>query len=266
MPNAADIPLEETTSYLLIGDGGTHKTWFIGTMPQPSFTYDFDNGMAVHRGRADMDYAMFKELARGEKLHDWMKKAGGWYEWGTAWPAIVAQTNKIGKAMDNGTNQYKTLGFDSLTTMCDLCLNYIKRGNVKPDNPTGEFKDGRQMWGAFLNNMTEMFSQLTAWPVNKVLTAHIKRDENLILETIEKLPAVSGQFAAKVPIYFDEVYYTEVEVTGGTGGTAKTERFFFRCHQDGSIKQAKSRKLNLPDKLPTDYREIMKYLASKPAG
>jgi hypothetical protein len=261
MPTGADILIDFNTSFLLVGDGGTHKTFFIGTCPQPSYTFDLDNGFAIHQGRADMDFDRYKELSFGQKLQPWHIEQGGWYEWGMAWPAIIAKLNEIGRAMDTGTNKYKTIGVDSLTLLVDCASTYIKKGNAKPDNPTGEFKDGRQFWGVFLNLMSELFGQFSAWPVMKVLTAHIKRDENLTLGTTEKLPLVSGQFAGKVGVYFDEVYYTEVKTETDTkvpGG--KKETFTFRCHQDGIIKMAKSRKYNLPDMMPTDYQAIMAHI------
>lgn len=253
MPNAADIKLDDNTSFLLVGDKGTHKTFFIGTCPQPSYTFDLDNGFAIHAGK-DMDYDTFKEVSFGVKLADW-QKAAGWYEWGMAWPAILKKINDIGKAMDEKPH-YKTLAFDSLTMLTDCALTYILKGHATADNPTGVFKDGRQMWQPFLSNMSELFGQFSAWPVTKVLTAHIKRDENLLLGTTEKLPLVPGQFSGKVGVFFDEVYYTEVKVEG----TPKKETFYFRCHQDGAIKMAASRKLNLPDGLATDFQAIMAHV------
>lgn len=280
MPNAADIPIDDWTSFLLIGNKGTHKTHFIGTCPTPAFIFDLDNGMAIHRGRKDIDYQLFKEIPRcragtdGKKkedliqLLDWQKASGGWYEWGTAWPAILAKLNEIGRMMDAGTCPYKTLAFDSLTTLTDLALTYILKGHATPENPSGEFKDGRQMWMPFLHNMSNLFDQFSAWPVVKVLTAHVAKDENLIDGGIvEKLPLVPGQFRGKVGIYFDEVYYTDVKVEKDPkDDKQKKETFYFRCHQDGMIKMAASRKYNLPDGLPTDYREIMKHVNSRRAA
>jgi len=262
--NAADIKPGEGTSFLLVGNKGTHKTWFIGTCPTPAYVFDLDNGMAVHAGRADIDFDSFKEIARaragtaGTKaedkltLTDW-QRAEGWYEWGKAWPAILDKLNEIGRSMDAGTCKYKTIAFDSLTTLTDVALTYILRQHADASNPSGEFKDGRQMWQPFLSNMCELFGQFSAWPITKVLTAHIKKDENLIEGTVEKLPLVPGQFSGKVGIYFDEVYYTE----------SKNNIFTFKCRQGSMEKMAASRKYNLPDGLLTDFREIMKHVQAK---
>lgn len=275
MPNAADIQLDMGGSFLLVGDGGTHKTFFIGTCPQPSLTFLFDKGgMNVHRGRADMDYFEFKEVPRiypgsittekklGEpyKLTD-AEKANGWYEWGTSWPAFLKLLNDLGRSIDRGECKYKTIALDSITTLSDSVSSFIKKGNATGDNPDGEYKDGRQFWGEYLNKMSLFFDQYSAWPINKVVTAHVRRDDNLMTGMVEKLPLISGQFSGKVGIYFDEVYYTEVQVTTDSKDTSKKlEKFTFRCHQDGIIKMAKSRKYGLPDGLPTDFNAIMEWV------
>jgi hypothetical protein len=278
LPSGADIKLDGRTSFLLVGNKGTRKTGFIGTCPTPAYVFDLDNGMAVHHGRADIHFDTFKEIARcragtdGKKkedllqLTDWQRKEG-WYEWGQSYPAILDKLNAIGRSMDAGTCPYQTIAFDSLTTLTEVALSYILKGHATSDNPSGEFKDGRQMWLPFLTNMSELFGQFSAWPVVKVLTAHVRKDENLLDGSTERLPLVPGQFSGKVGIYFDEVYYTDVKVEPvkvAGKPDQKKETFFFRCHQDGIIKMAASRKLNLPDGLPTDYREIMKYVNSRP--
>jgi hypothetical protein len=249
MPSAADIKLDDWTSFLLAGEGGTKKTSFIGTVAKelgPAYIFDMDNGMAPLAGRSDIDYDLYKETSKNQPLMQWQKE-GGWYEWGTAYPALLKKLNDIGKAIDAGNNKYKVVAIDSLTLLTDVALSYIVKQNG------GEFKDGRQMWNVFLNNMSELFGQLTAWPVVKVLTAHIKKDDNLVMGTVEKLPNVPGQFSGKVAVYFDEVYYTEIKA-----GIA-----ILRTVQDGTIKQAKSRKYNIPDGTPADFGEIMKIINTR---
>lgn len=258
MPNAADIKIGTDASFLLVGDGGTHKTWFIGTCPSPIYIFDTDKGMSIHSGRADIDYDTFRELPRGTTL----PKTGGkiyradegWYEWGTAWPAFLKKLNEIGRLIDEGTCKYRTIGVDSLTMLTDIAMSYILRNNGRSDM---EQRD----WGTFLSNMTTVFSNLTGWPLVKVLTAHIKRDENLITGTSEKLPNVPGQFAGKVGVLFDEVYYTDFKSTPiKTGEPARKVEWFLQTQPDGVIKQAKSRSYNVPSGTPTDFNSVLKYI------
>jgi len=248
--NAADIKIDSDASFLLVGDGGTHKTWFIGTCPQPSYTFDLDKGFSIHRGRADMDYDTFMELPRGEKLAaKGVLKDQGWYEWGTAYPAVIAKMNELGRAIDNGTCKYATIGVDSLTMLTQVVQSYILRENNRTQM---EMRD----WGAFLSNMTQLFSQFRGWPVVKVLTSHVKRDENPLTQSIEKLPLVPGQFGGVVPTLFDEVYYTE----GKVEGNPKVQRWVIRTLSDGMNRQAKSRKYNIPDGTTADFNAVLAHI------
>lgn len=246
MPNAADIRIDDNASFLLVGDGGTHKTWFIGTCPGPIWIGDTDKGMAVHQGRTDIDYDTFKELPYGEKLEKSGRFQGeGWYEWGKAWPALIKKINEIGKSIDLGTCKYRTIGLDSLTMATNICQSYIMAQNNRREMQI-------QDWGAFLNNMTTLYSQLTGWPLIKVATAHIQRDENQVSKVTEKIPLVPGKFAGVVPVLFDEVYYTEIK-----------DNKWIITTRDSIMKQAKSRKYDVPNGTPTDFREVLKFIQAK---
>ena len=256
MPSAKDIQLNDDTAFLLIGDGGTHKSWFIGTCPSPIYVFDFDKGMDIHAGRSDIDYDTFKELQRGQKLEkeNSVLAAQGHYEYGKAWPAFLKKLNDLGQQIDRGQCPYKTIAVDSLTLAAECCMSYVLNEN---NRTATEQRD----WQTFGSNMKVLFSQLTGWPLTKVLTAHIKRDENLVTGAIEKLPLISGQSAGVVPVFFPEVYYTEANTKTENG--KRITSFTFRCQQDNVHKQAKSRKFFLTDGLPTDYREIMKVVAAR---
>lgn len=255
MPNAADIPIDAEASFLLVGDGGTKKTTFIGTCPSPIYIFDLDKGVAPLAGRADIDYDTFRELPKGQKLVPGGRfKDEGWYEWGTAWPKFLAKLNEIGKSIDDGSCKYKTIGVDSLTMLTDIAQSYILKEN---NRALMEIRD----WGAFLSNMTTVFSQLTGWPLVKVLTAHIKRDEDLLSGRIEKLPLVPGQFAGKVPVLFDEVYFTQVSSEPKVAGSQeRVSKFWLQTVPDSSVKQAKSRKYNVPNGTATDFAEVLKFI------
>lgn len=258
MPNAADILIGDDASFLLVGDGGTHKSFFIGTCPSPIYVFDTDKGMSIHKGRKDITYDTFRELPAGQKLDPKGKifrAEDGWYEYGTAWPAFLKKLNEIGKLIDEGTCPYKTIGVDSLTMLTDIAQSYILKQN---NRALMEQRD----WGAFLSNMTTVFSQLTGWPLVKVLTAHVKRDENQLTQTVEKLPLVPGQFAGKVPVLFDEVYFTDFKSEAVKAGEPERKmKWFLQTQPDGVIKQAKSRKYNVPSGTPTDFNAVLAHIA-----
>lgn len=253
MPNAGDIKVDTDASFLLVGDGGTQKTGFIGSCPSPTYVFDTDKGMARLRGRSDIDYDTFRELPKGKSIGKGkvFTKEEGWYEWGTGWPGFLNKLNERGKEIDDGASKYLTIGVDSLTMLTDIAMSYILRENKRD---AMEQRD----WNAFLSNMTSVFSQLTAWPLIKVLTAHVRRDENLLSGTTEKLPLVPGQFSGKVCTLFDEVYYTTVKVESGKAPIWTLQTI--SGYPDGSVKQAKSRKYNIPNGTPTDFAAIMKHI------
>jgi hypothetical protein len=240
MANAKDIQPEGNSSILLIGDSGTHKTYFLGTCPKP-YIFDFDNGMLVNRGK-DIEYDKFIDAPKGGKA----KPEQGIYEHGTAWFAYIKKVNEIGALLDTGKCPFKTLGLDSLTMMADLCMNMVLKNNGR-DLPT------QADWGAFLKAMKTTVQQLNSWPIQVVLTAHIKRDMNDLTQTVEKLPLISGQFSGLVSVLFNEVYFTEA--AADKDGKMK---FWLVTQQTVNIKQAKST-LGVPTGTETTYPAIAKY-------
>lgn len=263
MPNAADIQFGTDASFLLVGDSGTKKTSFLGTLPSPIYIFDTDKGLAPLAGRSDIWFDTFRELPKGQSLVKGGRFSGeGWYEWGTAWPHFLKKLNEIGRSIDDGTCKFKSVGVDSLTMLTDIAQSYILKAN---NRDAMEQRD----WGAFLSNMTTVFSQLTGWPLVKVLTAHIKRDENQLTQVIEKLPLVPGQFGGKVSVLFDEVYFTNVDsspvksaVPGGTG-KERDLKFWLQTVPDAVVRQAKSRKYNVPNGTPTDFNAVVKFIQAK---
>lgn len=252
MPSTKDLKGTADASFLIIGDSGTHKTFFLGTCPKPAYIFDFDKGVSILSGVNGVDYDTFKDAPKGVK-----PAAGGalgTYEWGTAWPAFIKRLNEIGASIDKGDCQYKTLAFDSLTMMSDIAMNYILKQNNRE-------KMEIQDWGAYLSNMSNLFNQFTGWPGVKVVIAHVKRMENDLTKLEEKLPLVQGQFAGKVSIYFDEVYYTEVKSEGA--GANKKLKWTLVTQPTSIIRQAKSRRFNLPDGTEASYDAIRPYVEGK---
>lgn len=263
MPKSTEtIELGKNTSFLLVGDSGTLKTTFLGTLPKPSYIIDTDKGLGTLAGIPDIEYDTFKELAHGEKPKDKLIEEG-FFEWGTAWPAITEAINKnIGRPLDSGTCKYKSIGVDSLTMLTDAAVTYILKTEGK--RRISDYKDGRQFWGAFLNNMSELFGQLNSWPMVKACTAHVRRDEDQYTGLTTKMPLVPGQFSAKVSVYFDEVYFTDIVNVPVQMGQPKITKPVLWTETDSTMRQARSRTLNLPTGiLPPDYQAIMKYVAER---
>lgn len=240
MANAKDIT-SEAGNILVIGDGGTWKTRFLASIPGIEIA-DFDKGMASVRGQ-DVTYDTFKDLDRGIKQTEMLKKQG-LFEFGTGWDAFYKWFKDIMGRLETGKGP-KAIGFDSLTMMSFLAVNKILKD-------TGHASPHQGTWGAHHEYFKTIFSMATALPVRFVCTAHIHRDTNDLTQTVEKLPLLAGKLAGLVPVFFDEVYYTEQKADG----------FVVRTKQTPQLKQAKSR-WNVPDETPLTWEKIRPFLEAK---
>lgn len=253
MPSTKDIPFDDHTSFLLIGDVGTHKTYFIGTCPKPAFIFDFDGNLPILAGQEGIDYETIRELDQGTKPEKWQTALGNWYEWGSGYLKFKEKLNEIGKSMDTGECKYRTVAIDSLSFFYPLLFSYTMKTRIARKGVA--YKDDRQQFGDILEIVTQFFTQFTAWPVIKIVTAHQQRAENKVSGSIDKLPAIPGKFAGQIGALFNEVYYTELEADA-----KGNKKFIARTSKEGSLTQAKSAKFNLPDKTELDYNKIMEHV------
>lgn len=180
-------------------------------------------------------------------------EARGFHEYGKAWPAFVNHLNNtVGKQIDNGTWGDRPIALDSLTTMMNLAMNHVlKEAGRKPS-------DGIRIqdWGQQIGLVETVIDQLTAWPIMLICTAHIHRDTNAMMETVEYLPLLPGKFAGRVAVYFDEVWFTKVS------GKGDTRKYSFITESNGMFKQAGSR-YNVPEGTEMDWSAVKKYFTAE---
>lgn len=249
MPNARDIT-SARSNILLIGDAGTHKTFFAGGVPG-NYVFDFDAGMTVNRGR-DIEYDVFKDLARYSETGalqqaDEFYNKQGLYTFGHGWDAFIKKFyEKVALIKANAPNAPKAFTFDSLTMMSFLAVNKILKDTNQPSPHQGT-------WGAHHEYFKTIFSMATALPIRIIATAHISRDKNEISGVTEMLPLLAGKLAGMLPIFFDEVYFCNTEVD-----SVGTKKWWIETSRTPSMTQAKSR-WNVPNKTPTDFVEVLKY-------
>jgi hypothetical protein len=250
MPQStADLALDPNPMILIVGDSGMHKTYFLGTCPDP-YVFAFDGPPTILRHRKPpIDYDIFKDTPSGG---GWVpRKQEGYYKWGQAWQAFVQRLNLIGADMDKGTNPYKVLGFDSVTTMADCAMAYILMSDGHSGAPQ------IQHWGAQIQLMSKVFDQMNAWPVTKVFTAHIQRNQNDLTQVIEMLPLITGKLAGKIGVYFDEVWYVEYDKQ------AKDDaRWRIQVSPGAFRKQSKTR-YGVPDNTPLHWDNVKQFLTEQ---
>ena len=235
-------------SILVIGDSGTGKTRFASTFPDPFF-FDTDKGtVGLKRLGVKFDAEVFKDaLHKGKPM-----VSEGIYPYGESWTMFLEKINQIGESIDKGECKYKTLVLDSATTLSNSALKYV----LKSDGKSGK-QPFIQHWGAQTALLETVFDQLTSWPGIKIVTAHVQRNTNDLTEVIEMLPLMTGTLAGKMAVYFDEVYYTQVD---SKKQGDKVERTYKLLTQSTAMfKQAKSRH-EVPDGSLQSWDAIKKYL------
>lgn len=223
------------SSFFFIGDSGSGKTMLAGAFPKPYF-FDFDKGMATHAGKEGIEYDTFKDAPHKSKS---VFPDRGIYEYGKGWGEFIKRLGDIGALIDKGEWPYQTLVFDSATMMSTLMMNAI----LKEDSAGGK-PPQLQHYNTESSKLKEIFDAITAWPLIKIVTAHIQRNTNELLNTMEMLPLLTGKFAARSSIYFDEVYY--IEATTEKKGSEQVRKHVLRTQSNGTMKQARSR-FGIPD-------------------
>jgi hypothetical protein len=231
-----------TSNILLIGDSGTHKSWFVGSVPG-IYVFDFDGGMSINRGRS-VEFDTYKDLPPGVESSDSMKRLG-LYPYGTAWTEFFKKLQEIGKAIDKGTGP-SAIGFDSLTFLSMIAVNNILKDTGHPSPHQGT-------WGSHHEYFKRIFGQVTAWPVRIIATAHVERKENDLTHVTEKLPLLAGKLAGLIGAFFDEVYYCD----------AADGKFSLKTTITPSTRQLKSR-WGVPDNTETSWPAVAKYFDLAP--
>lgn len=237
----AILPAGYRRSFLFIGDSGTGKTTMAGTFPRPYFI-DLDDGTSS-LGPAFKDYERFREAPFK------MKPRGGQHEYGKAWPAMYDALNKIGDRIDKKTWEFDTLVLDSLTLLQEIAMTNVLLGQGKPDS---QFIDPGQ-WGGQMRAVEGIVRNINTWPGLKIFTAHVQRDKNDITGITEMLPLITGKLAGKIGIYFDEIYFLDVE------GIGDARRHVIKTLSTPSMRQARSR-MKVPDGADAHFSSIWPYL------
>jgi len=233
MQNARDVKADShILRCMVVGKNGSGKSIFASTFPTPGFVFDFDKGILSYRGK-DFDYEQFENSAMG------------WIKFEQAVQAVVKD------------EKYKTLVLDSTTSMTARSLERAMQLDPKRaagGNPT------MAHYGMSKNLILGYINRLLAVEKNLVVISHVRPIKDEVTGQITFQPLLGGDMPDRIPTMFDEVYYAVTQRKGDvTQYLIQTVSIGYYC---ASSRLSGVQKL-LPDFLPNDYNEIMKYLGKE---
>lgn len=236
----SDMKVEtENFRCLVIGEGGTGKSTFAGTFPTPAYLFDFDKGAIGYRDVEGITCDQFepKVIKTSEN---------------TGWNDVLTKLMAIKQ-----DPEYKTIIVDSMTTLIDLAMTETMYNNKARTATGGATWDH---YGAVRNLVQDFIRVLYTFPTNLVIIAHVISKEDGPGGRIIKQPMLTGQLSVLVPLFFNEVYYSQILRKGD-----KSEyvlQTVNRGYYNG--KSAISGKEHLlPDFVPNDYNVLMDLVRGK---
>lgn len=204
-------PVSAQKRILLIGDSGTGKTRFIGTMPKPAVAL-FDPGGA-------------ETLLGKDVIPLYYEGENGWRDFKTE-----LQEWRKGYKWDR-----ETFALDSLTMAADAAMAFVLKKNGRTTSqPT--IAD----WGEAIREVKDVLGIVTTLPGHVVVTAHAQLVKDELLGDLQWLPLIFGKdLPYRLGIWFGDVWHTTVK-TEFKGGVQVSE-YRLQMKPDQRMRIIKSR-------------------------
>ena len=171
---------------VVYGRSGTGKTKSAQTLPKKVGVIDVDKGMLTNRGIGGIDYIEIEYDSNKPKAEAW---------------------DKINEAADYFIKDptIRTIFPDSVTTISDAALKKVLMIN-KHQSQAATLPD----YMLQIKWLEDFFTKIIGSGKHLVLTAHEEFEKNEYTGQLWCLPMIVGKLANKIPIWFDEVYHTQV--------------------------------------------------------
>jgi len=208
-------------SCLLIGPPGCGKTTVSLTAPKPILSLDIDNKLhkmvnaqKLLESKEVTQWTMTEKLYKG-KLEAFVtgatnpqskftqQRAGGYLEM-----VKVVDELESTECRYKG-RQYATIVLDSYTTLEEHLKRLLMSAN-------GVATISQPLWGTVLTNYENLNNALLSLKANIIIICHEKPDKDELTGVINYTPLISGQMKNKIGKDFEEVYYMEKKIVGGT--------------------------------------------------
>jgi hypothetical protein len=194
--NTRDVT-PELRKILLVGQEGSGKTHFIGTMPKPIYVFSFDKGYQTVAGMDGIRVGLVMDDNRYKP---------------TAYKDFEAQFEKLRKGelkftwADGREEAYKTIAIDSISFLSTFCFDHLQYINSNIDKP-----GGYAVYGAVKSKLQDVINKAIVAAEYVVATALIEVTKDELTGEIFHVPSMIGSLKNEVGAWFDAVLYLKTE-------------------------------------------------------
>lgn len=192
----------ELRKILVIGNEGSGKTHFLGTMPKPMYLFSFDKGYDTLAGTPGisvglcMDQDRYNPKAYMEfKAKFDLLRRGLKYKW-----------------PDGREEPYKTIAIDSMSFLSTLLFDHEQKVNNSIDK-----QGGFGVWGNVKSKLQDIVNQAVLASEYFVCTALLETTKDDITGEIFFVPSMMGSMKNEVGAWFDAVFYMTVDKNPADG-------------------------------------------------
>lgn len=239
---------------LAIGDSGTGKTHFIGTMPKPAIVFSFDQGFDTIAMTPGIKVVSIQEKDR--------KSPKAWTEFKARfkqWEAGEQYTWPEGTAKAGQTEKFKSVALDGVGPfLCDYCMNHYQWLGSNVDK-----KASYTQYQQLLENMLDVFNDCKRLAEYVVCTALTKIEKDELTGEVLTLPNLTGQIRDQLAARFDAVFffYAEKKTDGREVYSIKTVAGY---REKGKIRLPSDIKTSVAPTIENpDFSLILASVASK---
>lgn len=235
----SEIAQNDYVKLLVYGASGAGKTCLAAGFPGPIKYFDFDNKIssaakfyATDKAKLEqIDVIQYAQMPRETRMKSFQAELS----------SIFSLANQ-GKPLP-----YKTYVLDSLTTFVSYLLDdYIhvsQRGIKRPLDGVNAMQD----YQLLDKHLTQIISGLLSLQANVVFVGHMGVEKDEMTGSILRRPLMSGKFADKLPMWFEEVYIARVTPEG---------KFILQTKPDHTYAIARTQR-NLNKEIPASFEAIL---------
>ncbi len=211
---ASELIGDDYVKALIYGNSGAGKTCILGTFLEdgPIEIHDFDgkvSSLVQHLRRTltadkakealdQITVFQYNKFPKETRIAEWQKR--------------LAEIDQM--RLKKQPLPFKTLSFDSLTTLSSSILDdYIHRSQKGIKRALADIP-AMQDYQLLDKHLTQIISGTLSLDCNVIMLGHMHAEKDENTGAILRQPLMAGKFAAKLPIYFEEVYVAMVDSTG----------------------------------------------------